>query len=114
MQTEPGADEAADLLDAYVDILLAGEDWRAQLHDDGGTHEIVPHMEMAEIVLAVARQAPPKPDQQTRTRTWRQVVGRVGHAISLTSVGLAGGGAAQSAESGAANADPRRYCRASS
>ena len=87
--------ETAVLLDAYVDILLAGEDWRAQLNDDRGTAEIVPHMEMAEIVLAVARRAPPKPDQQTRMRTWRRVVRRVGDAISPISVGLAGGGAAQ-------------------
>jgi len=112
MKTEPAPEHAA-FLDACVDSLLAGEDWRAQLEDDGGA-AIVPHMEMAEIVLAVARQAPPKPDQQTRTRTWRRVIRRVGDAISPISVSLAGGGVAQFSESGAANADPRRYCRAPS
>jgi hypothetical protein len=85
-------DEA--LLDACVDSLLAGEDWRANLRDDRGTDEILPRMEMAEIVLAVARQSPHRPDQHTRTRTWQRVVQRAGAAISLTSVSLAGGGAA--------------------
>lgn len=113
MMNEPGADDAA-LLDVCVDRLLAGEDWRLHLHDDGGTHEVASRMEMAEIVLAVARQAPPRPDHETRMRTWRRVLQLVGSAISLISVGLAGGGAARFSESGAAIADPRRYCRASS
>lgn len=72
-------DDAA-LLDVCVDRLLAGQDWRVVVADECKAAPLASHMAVAEIVLTVARQSN-APDEQTRTRTWRRVVRRIGAAV---------------------------------
>ncbi|GAB4320779.1 MAG: hypothetical protein Kow0010_00780 [Dehalococcoidia bacterium] len=74
---EAMAPEKLRALDACIERLLAGRDWRGALPDDQSRAEIVALMEVAEWLVESAGRTP-RPPEHVRRRVWDRVTRLLG------------------------------------